>query len=173
MLTTSSEVALYGVFGIRVYNIRNGEKKCIRRILKKNQIVNTGRQALVELLAPGVTDQYERQLWCISAGTSNTPPTISDTTLISKVWDHAFTAGEITQVISPPNTFEILISVTMGVGENNGETLREAGIYTRGDNDVPASSTTRVLYARQVHPDIVKTASMTIDYEWRLGVLIQ
>ena len=170
-------IALWGIFNMAVYDFASGEKKLLRRFTKKNQIVNTGRAAIVEIMAcPDDTGyQEERQLWSISAGTNNTPPQITDTTsTMVEVWQHQFTVGvDCIPVTTAPNSFYIHVTSTMLTTDAIGSPLVEAGVFTRGDNDDPTLSTTRALYARQVHPLITKTATMVIEYDWRFGISIQ
>ena len=181
----SDSAGLWGVFTMRVYDVRDGQKKFFRRICKKNQIVNEGRQTLLELMAPPLPGapvppypeyQYERQLWSLSAGTNATPPTINnDVNTMVEAWQHAFSDPECTVVAVAPNDFYVHVNVTMpGIGgAAAGTLLTEAGIFTRGDDDVPGSALGRRLYARQTHPIIEKTDTMVIEYDWRLGISIQ
>jgi hypothetical protein len=73
-------------------------------------------------------------------------------------------------IIVPPNIFEVHVHKEVPAGTLTGSTFAEAGLYTRGDGVVPATQT---LYARQKHPAVVKSATMAIEYDWRLGMLIQ
>ncbi len=176
-------LGLFGIFGMRVFDIVDGEKKCIRRICKKNQIVNEGRQNLLELMAPPLLGappppytsyQYERQLWSLSVGTNPTPPIITnDATSMTEVLQHVFTEPECAVVSVVPNDFYVHVNVSVLEAEAVGQDLVEAGIFTRGDNDTPGLAAGRRLYARQTHPLIAKTATMVIEYDWRLGVSIQ
>ncbi len=183
----SDSMGLFGIFEMRVYDISGGKKKRIRRFQKKNQIVNEGRQNVLELMAPPIpvlatppepypAYQYERQIWSISAGTNSTPPTINnDVSTVVPAWEHALSNTERFVVAVAPNDFYIHVSVTMpGIGgAPSGTNLVEAGIFTRGDDDVPGLAAGRRLYARQTHPLIEKTDTMAIEYDWRLGISIQ
>lgn len=173
----TDNIGLWGLFNMKVYDVSTGEKKLVRQFTKNNQIVNDGRQALLELMAPSVggLNQVERQLGSISAGTNATPPTIVNTgASMVQVWKHAFTAGEIIRVNVAPNSFYVWIQATMLTTDAVGSVLAEAGVFTRGDDPDPTLSTTRKLYARQTHPLInPKTATMVIAYDWRFGVSIQ
>ena len=164
-------MGLWGILGVRVYDIRNGKMQLIRTFTKKNQIVNDGRQAVLELLAPGGLGQADRQLFSISAGTNNTPPTIVNTrATMTRVWDHDFTVGEITYVASTPNDFYVWVQASMPALVHPGVVFTEAGVFTRGDGVDPL---TIKLYARQTHPAVTKTATMVIAYDWRFGISIQ
>jgi len=184
------DVGLWGDFGMQVFDVSSGTPKRILRIRKKNQITNDGRTALLSLLGtgePGTPPETstsspttadlvrrENQVWSISVGTNPTAPTVSDTiATLTEVWNSPFTfPAECAIVATPPNSFYLSISKTLAVGDANEETLTEAGILTRGNNDTPASSTTKALYARQIHSPILKTDTMTIQYDWQLGITI-
>lgn len=169
-------LSLWGIFGMRVYEHAKGEKKCIRRIVKNNQITNQGRKAVLELMRPvtyGI-QQDERQIWSFSAGTNPIPPQITDddTTMI-QVWQSAFSPAECVVIDVPPNTYYLHISKAMYEADAVGDILTEAGIFTRGDDDDPSVAVGKMLYARQIHPAVEKTAVMTIEYDWKLGITIQ
>lgn len=184
----ADSIGLSGIFEMRVYDIRDGQKKRVRRFQKKNQIVNEGRQTVLELMAPPIPVltpppypeyQYERQLWSLTAGTNATPPTINnDVNTMIPAWEHPFTNPERVVVAVAPNDFYVHVNVTMPAlpsagAPPAGTQLVEAGIFTRGDNDVPGAAAGRRLYARQTHPLIEKTDTMVIEYDWRLLVSIQ
>jgi hypothetical protein len=166
-------IALFGNFGLRVFDLAGNK---LMSIQKKNQITNQGRNAVLSLLFPGnagaVQETY--RIWSLSAGTNNTAPTILDNlAAMHPVWSSAFIGGECTVVENLPNDFYLQITKTLPDTDANGYTLTEAGIFTRGNNDDPDISTTKLLYARQIHPSIIKNATMTIQYDWQLGITIQ
>lgn len=49
-----------------------------------------------------------------------------------------------------------------------GSTIRAIGLYSRGDNDIPASSTSAQLLARQIMSPITKSADYKVSVAWRL-----
>jgi hypothetical protein len=170
--------ALYGNFQMRVYDHVGGVPHLRYRWRKLNQITNQGRTALLTLMCPfNVPDgQSINRIWSFEAGTNATPPSIDDDeTTMTTVWTSAlnFGSGECVVVTSPPNEYYLAISKTLGLGDANGSTLREAGIYTRGDNDDPLVAVGRKLYSRQVHSAIEKVGTMTVQYDWQLGITIQ
>lgn len=171
-----SPFQLWGIFGMKVYDVRDGQRKCIRRIVKKNQITNQGRKAVLELMRPttyGIL-QDERQIWSLSAGINTIPPQITDDeTVMSEVWQSAFSGPECQVIDVPPNSFYLQITKTMAEADAIGSVLAEAGIFTRGSDDDPSVAIGRLLYARQIHPPVTKTNVMTIEYDWRLGITIQ
>ena len=178
MQLARNNVALYGDFEMRVFDHSSGSPRQVRRWRKRNQITNQGRTALLVLMCPfGVTDgQLINSIWSFEAGTNATPPTIDDDeTTMTSVWTSNlnFGVGECSVVTAPPNDFYLAISKTLGLGDGNGSTLQEAGIYTRGDDDDPLISVGRKLYSRQVHSPIIKVGTMTVQYDWKLGITIQ
>jgi len=184
-----ANAGLWGDFGIQVFDVSSGTPKRILRVRKRNQITNSGRAALLALMGSGETgtppttgtaptvgdlDRRENQIWSLAVGTNATTPTVTDElSNMTVVWNDPFSFdSECTIVSTPPNSYYLSISKTLGTSSANGSTLVEAGILTRGDDDDPASSTTKALYARQVHTPIEKTATMTVQYDWQLGITI-
>jgi hypothetical protein len=166
---------LYGRFGMTVYDVKSGQPRVLRRIQKKNQIVNDGREVMLQLLGQLGTGilPVENQVWSLSAGTGGVPPIITDTQLYFPVWTGAFTPLEVAVVALPPSTFEVQVTKTMLTTDANGNTLQEAGIFTRGDNDDPSLAGNRKMYCRQTHPPILKLVTMQIVYDWRLGITVE
>jgi hypothetical protein len=165
---------LYGRFSMTVYDVKDGQRKVLRRIQKKNQVVNDGRRSMLELLCQmdaGSLTPEQNQIWSLALGDVGTPPQITDTGLLGQVWISPLLAAECAISACPP--WEILIYKTLPPADAVGEFLREAGVFTRGDNDVPAISATKRLFCRQTHPVIEKTNTMAIDYDWRLGVTVE
>jgi len=173
--------ALFGIFDIRVYEHRDGVKQQLRHIHKRNQITNQGREALLDLMRPETNDpvtpdvlQRESKIRSLSVGTNATPPTINDddSTMV-QVWKGEFALTECQVVVVPPDIFLLQVSKTLPTTAAVGQVLTEAGIFTRGTDDDPNLATGRRLYARQVHPPIIKSGTMTIEYDWKLGITIQ
>lgn len=175
-----NDASLYGNFGFSVYETRGGQAVRVLRVRKRNQITNEGRLALLNTLAVLSTDpagqQVENGIWSLAVGTDATPPTILDTDASmagSVAWRSAFAGGELTRIATTPNSFYLQINKTLGLTDAVGETLAEAGVFTRGGDDDPYAAVGRKLYARQVHSPILKTGTMTIQYDWQLGINIQ
>jgi hypothetical protein len=171
---------MYGNFGFKAY--RDG--KLLLAVRKKNQITNEGRAAVLNLLVPYTfsEDQSDNRIWSFSVGTRTTPASLTDDAasfapgLATTVWTSAFdfAGGECVAVASPPNDYRIQITKTLpATSSADGETISEAGIFTRGDDDDPTVAAGRKLYARQVHSPIIKTDGMVIEYDWELGLLVQ
>lgn len=176
---------LYGRFGMRVYDVKSGQKKLVLQITKKNQITGDGRLVVLELLRQTlltVPQQFPNynQLWSLSAGESNIPAAITDTGLYTPVWTSAFVNDAEIYVQTIPS-LEIVVSKEMPETDAIGANLYEAGLFTRGSLDDPATLIPptwetipwRRLYARQTHPLVIKTNTMSIEYDWRIGVTVQ
>lgn len=167
-----NNVGLWGDFGMQVFDVSGETPRRMLRIRKKNQITNDGRTALLNLMgigdsaAPLWTDvQRDNRIWSLSVGTNPTPPVVVDTlSVMSVVWNDSFTFPAECQIVAtPPNTYYLAISKTLpAVSAADGNTLSEAGILTY-DNS---------LYARQIHSPILKTSTMTIQYDWQIGITI-
>ena len=73
-------------------------------------------------------------------------------------------------------TGEIELQMTIPTTDANGNTLVEAGLYTRGDQDSPdyadPASHDALMVARQVHAAIVKTSSISVEYTWTFRVAL-
>jgi len=186
--TINDVPALYGDFGLKVYDSIQGRRQLVLEFKKRNQITNQGREALLSLMRPPEFSsgapytvprptQGENVIWALAVGTNGTPPTIADTeTTMAIVWQEAFDFGngECSLVLSPPNSYHLSISKLLPASTTaNGTTITEAGIFTRGDNDDPTATTGRKLYARQKFTPITKTSTMTIQFEWLLGITVQ
>lgn len=171
---------LSGDLEIRIYDVKDGQKKFIRRMRNHNQIVDSGRLAVMDLLcqwAAGTDFQKHpewNQIWSLVAGTDPTPPTAGDTDVWMGVWTGVLDHAAECIILTAP-TFEIFVDKTIPAPDAVGSSLCEAGLYTRGDNDDPSLITpgTRRLYARQTHPPILKTATMVIEYRWHLAFTVQ
>lgn len=78
------------------------------------------------------------------------------------------TTGVTLDVAGVPGIVEY--RAELGKAEANGSTLRAVGLYTRGDNDVPASSTSARLVARQLISPMEKSNAYKITVAWRLQI---
>jgi hypothetical protein len=110
---------LYGYIEVSVFDAARNDKR-IYHVKKKNQVVNTGRQAVLEMLtqyttgSPGQQNPNYNQLWSLGVGTDGTPPTVNQTSLGAEVLTKAFTRPtEVLYVPSP--TFEIHCSMTFSL----------------------------------------------------------
>lgn len=175
-----SNSTLYGHLTIQVYAVKNGRRRRILRMSNKNLVTNLGREAVLALLAQDAAgtvlqaNPAYNQIWALAVGSDSTPPSILDTSLYTEEGRYQLTVpAEREYVIVPPNIFEIHVHKEIAAGTLTGITVAEAGLYTRGDNDNPALAANQILYARQIHPAFTKGATMAVEYEWKLGMLVQ
>lgn len=147
-------------------------RRVIRTHTIRNKITFLTADVLVELLAQRTTDPVPaRQLiHSMRMGTSNTPAARSDTNLGAHVIGVAL--ADVNKVTGVPG--ELQLVATLESGDGNGNTFREAGLFTAGaspsTSDAPGTTpgSTRML-ARQIYPDIPKTVSIVIDYSWTIA----
>jgi hypothetical protein len=178
----SSAGTLYGhlTVSIFLYDVKTGRRRRTLRLSMKNQVTNAGRTAALALLCqdPAGTviqanPQYS-QLWSLAVGSDGTPPAVTDVSLYSEAARYSLVIPtEREYIVIPPNIFEIDVHKEIPAGVLTGVTLAEAGLYTRGDNDDPALAANQVLYARQIFPGVLKGATMSIEFDWKLGLLVQ
>lgn len=147
-------------------------RKIKRRVVIKNKITFLAADVLVELIAQRTTDPVPaRQLiHSLRMGSSNTAAARSDTNLGAYIIGKPLV--DINKITGAPG--ELQFVATLEAADGNGNTLREAGLFTAGaspsTSDAPGTTpgSTR-LFARQTHPDIPKTSSIVIDYSWTIA----
>lgn len=167
---SAASIPMIGTLRIGIRNANTGKVK--KRIVIKNKITFLAADVLVELLAQRTTDPVPaRQLiHSMRMGTSNTAAARSDTNLGAFVFGVAL--GNVNKITGAPG--ELQFVATLESGDANGNTLREAGLFTAGatpgTSDAPGTTpgTTR-MFARQTYPDIPKTSSIVVDYSWTIA----
>jgi hypothetical protein len=167
---------MMGTISMVIRSAKTG--KVQRRVTIRNKITFLAADVLVELIAQRATDPLAAygQIYSMRMGSSNTAAARSDTNLGAFVIGKAI--GDVGKVTGAPG--EIKFIATLGSGDGNGNTLREAGLFTAGSpiispgapspSNTPgtAAGATR-MFARQVYPDIPKTAAIVIDYSWTIA----
>jgi len=168
---------LYGHIEVSAYDQKKGNKR-VYHVKKRNQIVNTGRQAVLELLtqygagSPGQQNPEYNALWTLGVGTDGTPPVVGQTSLGAEVLTKQFSRpSEVLYVPDP--VFEIHCSMTFSNSEANAASpLQEVAIFTRGDNDNPYLAANRLMYARQTFSPFTKTNTMVVTFNWIFGMTV-
>lgn len=187
MRDISDTLSLYGNLSMRVYDVDpNGEKKLLFRFSKKNQITDDGRLTVLQLLAqapspPGTTLQGNPaygQIWSLSVGSGIIPPAASQTGLVAPVWTGALNIA-LGERVYNAGSFQINVHKTVPVGEADGLTFAEVGLFTRGSLAAPSPITDpwepipeRKMYSRQIFPSFVKGATMSVVFDWTLGLTV-
>lgn len=116
----------------------------------------------------------QNRLWAIYAGDDNTTPAYTDVALgnlLFKKRCDAIATGTPMAIDVGGTTGLMEVQMTMESGEGNGSpnpTYREAGLYSRGDQDDPASTSGARLLARRLHPPIEKDSSIAVEYTWQV-----
>lgn len=146
-------IQLRGVFKMRC--IEHGTGKVLHEFEDNNLVVNTGRTNLVKLMGG---DPAGVVVDTIAVGTSNTPASVSDTSLTGAFTKALNTGvGQANSYTTNTVTFEYQIDTT----EANGMTIWEFGLMTG----------TGILIARKVlSASIAKTSSFAITGTWTLTV---
>ncbi len=163
-------IPMMGTISLWIRDAKTG--LVLRRQTIRNKITYLAADVLVELIAQRTTDPVPARglVYSMRMGSSNTPAARSDTNL------GAFVIGkqlaDVNKVTGAPG--EITFTASLAAGDANGNTLREAGLFTAGaapsTSDAPGTSpgTTRLI-ARQVYPDVPKTGAIVVDYSWTIA----
>ena len=176
----TDQITPKGFLQIQVFDAKTGEELRKMRIEKPNLITQGSKRALTRLLSQegfvdnphvaGTHNPMEYRLWAIYVGDDNTAPATTQTALQA-------TAGNTTKkvvtqpvVITGEYTGIVEVEITLTVSDHNDKYLRECGLFTRGDNDAPASASNVSMLARQVHGEIYKTTAITVKYTWRYQI---
>lgn len=142
--------SLINLRGEVLIKIKDIQGTILKEYKGRNLIVNGGKTAVTNLLinSPSITDYMPQS---ISFGTSNTPPTVADTTITN-----AFNVL-ITSATSPVYNAAVF-TATLGANDYNGETIEEIGLM-RGDG---------TLFARFLTGSVEKSSSITMSVEWTI-----
>ena len=133
-----------GVLNLKV--IENGT--VVETFQEKNLIVNGGRAAIAELIGAATSGKAVNT---IGFGTGATLPELTDTAL----------TGQFTKpvgFVSYPANETVQFDFTLEVGENNGVTIREFGLFC-------ADGT---LFSRKVRAAIEKTSAIRLEGFWTI-----
>lgn len=125
----------------------NGNVICEHK--EHNMVVTSGRNLIRNLL----DNSTESGLTHFAVGTSTTAVTSTQTTLGTEVLNDTITQ-------TARDTAKLTVRYFLGTASANGSTLTEAGIFN--------SSLAGTMYSRVTHTGIVKSASITVTYNWEL-----
>ena len=164
-MKTTDRLKLHGRLIIRVLDAKT--RRCLRTLDAKNMIVNTGFVDVLKLL--GQTDASgsslgltlpQMQAMAISKlhiGTDATAPALGQTGLLADIFTLPSLLVE-TVTVTPP--YLIVASTTLESTQANGNTLREAGLFTGAG----------VLFSRQIHSAVPKNEGLAVNYQWQIGI---
>lgn len=169
---------MYGHLTMHVYDMKRGKRERVYTVTKRNQITNLGREVLLECLAGDLNDAEWNTLWSLSVGTGTTPAVASQTQLDTPVWTGELSGAER---VYAPSLHEVNIIKEVPAGEATGYTVTEAGLFTKGQYDNPTAAgggawealNGRRMYARQTVPAFLKGATMSVIFDWKLGLTVQ
>ncbi len=159
--------------------------KVLRKIEIRNKIMFAAADVIVSLLAqrvsdfpdgvpnglPPRTEMLNYGIYTMRMGTGNTAPSRSDLDLVNPIF--GFVMDDAHKVTGVPGELQFLAS--LGLGDGNGNTFQEAGLFTKGAGvgplDAPGATVlVPRLFARQIHPPIPKTNAITLAFDWRLAI---
>jgi len=177
-------IKVTGQLKIRVLDTKT--KRVLRVIETPNLICVGMLEALQRLLtfypeadweAGGYgTVPKEERIWAIYAGDDATTPVYTNTdlnnTLFKKRCD-GIIAKTGMEINVGGETGLLECQMTMEGGEGNDSpnpVYKEAGVFGRGDDNDPASTTGARLLAHQIHASVEKDTSISIEYTWRIRI---
>ena len=159
-----------GHLKVQVFDVETGEELYCEE--KSNLICKNTKVAITGLLAQRASDNTDyARIWAIYVGDSSTAPTTSQTDLLGANTFGKVVTQDIT-VVAPSDSGILEMEMTLETGDNNGQYLRECGLFTRGDVDaitIPPNSEALML-ARQIHGEIYKTSGIAVKYTWRYQI---
>lgn len=165
-------IPMRGDLTVVVRDVKTGEVK--KRIEIRNKITFLAADVLLELIAQRATDPAPatNSIFSMRMGTSNTVASRADTNLGAFVIGKELT--DVDKVTGIPG--ELQFSATLEAADANGSTLQEAGLFTMGDavtplpNDTPGTSPGDPrMFARQIHPAVIKSLAISVEYSWRIA----
>ena len=171
MTQAASSLPIRGDLTVKVRSIKSG--RVLRTYVIRNTVTYLGMGTVVQLLSQRVAPPDDppaslalAELW---VGNGVTPPVRGDTALADGSGFRDKIA--LTDATKTPNivgpVYELRLLATLpSITPANTFTLTEAGLYTAG-SVLPV--VTQKLFARQIHPAIVKTSAIAIDYDWRIS----
>lgn len=140
----SEGIKLSGHLTITVRDAKTDE--ILRVVENDNLIVDAGLNLVRDMiLGTGLTPSH------IAIGLSATAPAAGDTTLGSEVFRGLITRRTANDKLA---NMQLFLDTTSG----NGNTLKEAGIFTRSSGGT--------MLSRVTYPEIVKTSSLTVTFTW-------
>jgi hypothetical protein len=167
---TMDGIPMMGTIALWVRDAKTG--LVLRHFEIRNKITFLAADVLVELIAQRASDPVPARdlVYSMRMGSSNTAAARSDTNLGAYIIGKQL--ADVNKVTGAPG--ELTFTATLATGDANGNTLREAGLFTAGaapsTSDVPGTTpgVTRMI-ARQVHPDVPKTTAIAVDYSWTIA----
>lgn len=163
-------ITIRGELYLRVYNSKN---ETLWTYDTPNIITYGAQDVIRDLLAQtnspgGRPPANETWLETLRVGTNNTSPARGNTGLGSPVPNDIY-AVTFTSVVNDVGG-QLIFEANIPVSWDPSVTIVEAGLFTKGTAGsitVPATNG-EILFARQIHPGILKTSGIGIQYVWTL-----
>lgn len=141
-----SDIRIVGRFVMRVIDAES--RRVVRKIAKQNLITNVGRNM--------VRDARLGEISHMAVGTSQTEPTVSDTTLGNEVYRDLLTQTD------RDTDYEVEYGFYIPSAKANGNTLREAGLFTASsDGD---------MFAKIDFDAVDKTPQTNLQISWTISI---
>ena len=148
----------------------------------RNMITYAGLESMVNLIAQTTAiTPLDYKVAYLGVGTGTSSPVRTQTDLVTPAMDgsvpYRLALLDANKFLTAAPSFEMKVTATIpATSPVDGVSLTEAGLYTYGGTtpisvtEYPAASGRYPkLFARQVHPAIVKTTALVIDYDWRIS----
>ena len=163
-----SGLKIIGTLTIHAIDVRTGN--VVWSFHKRNTITydasNMVRSLLAQRTPPADPAPAEYSWGSMRFGTSGTAPTRYDTDLLAEIGTARKQLTDDKKVNGI--TGEITLQATLDVGDANGYTLREAGVFSFGTTwDADVGGTLK-MFSRQVHPAYEKTSALRLEYGWTM-----
>lgn len=155
--TRLEAVRLRGDLQVEIFHL--GEIRPLRRYAIRNTIVLAGLNSPLYLWSQDTGSPTDWRFVQLVPGTVGTPPTTGDIALGGGLPGDAITLSAGSRTVLPA-TGELIVTGSLTTSQAVGQTLREVGLFMGNGQ----------MFARQVHPDIVKTSAITVTYTWRIAV---
>lgn len=172
MSQASSSLPMRGDLTVKVRSVQSG--RILRTFVVRNTVTYLGMGTVVQLLsqrtAPPDHPAAALKLAELWVGNGVVPPVRGDTQLSMGApgFRDKITLTDATKtpnIVGP--VYELRLLATLpSITPANTFFLSEAGLYTAGS---VSPAVAQVLFARQIHPVIEKTAAIAIDYDWRIS----
>ena len=123
----------------------------VLRMERPNLVVNTGLNLIRDYLNQSLADPMKY----ISVGDDGTAAEASQTELLNELF-----RDEITK--RTPEDRKVTFELLLGTTQQNGETLREAGLFSAAGS----------MFARVTHEAINKTSIIQVLYSWTIFIAV-
>jgi len=143
-------IKVLGEMNLKKYRLVDGILQLEDELYGKNTVVDLGRERICDLLG-GASSANITQA---GVGTDNTTPTVADTGLTGQFLVSIDT-------VTYPTTTSVQFDFDVALGEYNGNTIREWGLFTSDS----------VLFSRILKTAIDKESDIYLTAEWTITLV--